>query len=329
MHRSREMWRAPVRAPVGGTLKGTARAAARAVVRSAADSPAWPPGARAITLLFIALFLLLGQFPASGAAQEAAEDGPSREAGLHRLEAALGLAEIADVLHEEAVDYARRIDADLLDGRGGAGWVELVERLHDRERMVESLHAALAQALADAPVLQMVAFFESETGRRIVEREVAARRALLDGAVEEAARDAARRLETSRPRRFALLRRFIEVNDLVEANVVAALNANLAFSAALATALGGDESSADALLGDIWAQEPAVREETEAWLMAFCALAYSDLSDAELDAYIAFSESLAGRRLNRALMTAFEALFVDLSRALGLAAGRVLSGREL
>ena len=44
---------------------------------------------------------------------------------------------------------------------------------------------------------------------------------------------------------------------------------------------------------------------------------------------IAFSESDPGRALNRALFAAFDARFVEISRALGLAAARYMTTSEL
>ena len=75
----------------------------------------------------------------------------------------------------------------------------------------------------------MIAFFEGPLGRRVVELELSARRALLDEDVEAASRTA---LEARRADDDPLLDRleaFISVNDLIESNVVGALNSNIAF----------------------------------------------------------------------------------------------------
>ena len=53
------------------------------------------------------------------------------------------------------------------------------------------------------------------------------------------------------------------------------------------------------------------------------------LTDAELDAYIAFWETPAGQRLNAALFSAFEAAFSDVSRGLGRAAGQAMLGSNI
>jgi hypothetical protein len=63
--------------------------------------------------------------------------------------------------------------------------------------------------------------------------------------------------------------------------------------------------------------------------MPYLAMAYQPLSDADLEAYIAFSRTPEGQVLNRALFAAFDALFNALSRDLGLAAARLMAGQDL
>ena len=53
------------------------------------------------------------------------------------------------------------------------------------------------------------------------------------------------------------------------------------------------------------------------------------LSKAELDAYIAYSESPAGQQLNAALFAAFDGVFTPVSKALGLAVARELQGQDI
>ena len=68
---------------------------------------------------------------------------------------------------------------------------------------------------------------------------------------------------------------------------------------------------------------------TGGWLLTFLGLAYQPLSDADLDAYIAFSETPAGQVLNRAQFAAFDALFAEVSHRLGVAAAGHLAGEDL
>ena len=83
------------------------------------------------------------------------------------------------------------------------------------------------------------------------------------------------------------------------------------------------------MLRDVWGQEADIREETETWLYSYLALAYEPLAPEDLDAYIAFSRTEAGGVLNRALFTAFDGMFAEISFALGRGAAQFIGGQEL
>ena len=83
------------------------------------------------------------------------------------------------------------------------------------------------------------------------------------------------------------------------------------------------------MLADVWSQESDIRAETEGWLYPFLALAYKPLSDADMQAYLTFSESEASRVMNAAMFAAFDEMFRDISRDLGRAAADMLSGQDI
>ena len=58
-------------------------------------------------------------------------------------------------------------------------------------------------------------------------------------------------------------------------------------------------------------------------------MAYRPLSDAELTAYVEFSQSPEGQLLNRALFATFDKVFAVVSRDLGTAAAGMLTGRDI
>jgi hypothetical protein len=61
----------------------------------------------------------------------------------------------------------------------------------------------------------------------------------------------------------------------------------------------------------------------------FLTLTYQPLSDADLQAYIAFSKTPAGQRVNAAMFQAYDALFDEISRDLGRAFGLALQGDDI
>jgi hypothetical protein len=83
------------------------------------------------------------------------------------------------------------------------------------------------------------------------------------------------------------------------------------------------------MLTDVWTQEDSIRTETEDWLFPYLTLSYEPLDDAELQAYVDFSDTPAGKRLNTALFAAFDTVFSDISHALGAAAARQMQGEDI
>jgi hypothetical protein len=258
---------------------------------------------------------------------------PVTQGEVLRLSEVLMIPEMVGILREEGIDYALSLEGDLFPPQAGGAWRLAVDAVHDLATMQARFQAALEAALSDDPaaVAAGVAFFGDDRGQRILAMELEARRALIDDKVEDAAKARLAQMEEDDRGRVDRLRRFAEVNDLIEMNVQGALNANLSFYKGLAETGGermGDIPEAQ-MLADVWGQEAEVRAETEAWLFPFLALAYSGLSDEDLEAYIAFSGTAEGRRLNAALFAAFDALFNAQSRDLGRATGRALAGQDI
>jgi len=238
---------------------------------------------------------------------------------------------VIDVMRDEGIAYGSEMEDELFPGRGGAGWRAMVSIIYDTRAMHDRFDAAFTAALdGTAEVPQITAFFGSDLGQRVLRLEVDARRAMLDPAVEEAAKQVFADLGSADPGRLAALTAFVEANDLIESNVMGAMNASLAFYQGMAE-VGAfqDVMPEDQMLADVWAQEPEVRAETVDWLFPYLALAYRPLSDADLQAYQDFSESPAGQAVNTALFAAFDAVFVAVSRDLGRAAARQMQGQEL
>ena len=83
------------------------------------------------------------------------------------------------------------------------------------------------------------------------------------------------------------------------------------------------------MLAQVWEQETEIRADTEEWLMAYLMVAYGKLSNAEIEAYVALSETAEGRALNRGLFAGFDGMYADLSYALGLAVAQQARGEDL
>ncbi|WP_341366140.1 DUF2059 domain-containing protein [Yoonia sp. BS5-3] len=243
---------------------------------------------------------------------------------------ALGLPEMLVIMQEEGVEYGMTLADDMFPGGNSAAWSAAVTQIYDIDMMYEEVRGAFAKALEGDDLDAMLAFYTSEPGATIIDLEVSARRALLDEAVEAASKDNAAIAMMDETPRFQLVQDFVDANDLIETNVVGALNSNYAFYMGLidgGVALPG--VTAETALKDVWLQEPEIRANTTEWVYSFLLMAYQPISDADLQTYIAFSETEAGQDMNAALFMAFNGMFDDISRGLGLAASRFMISQEL
>lgn len=248
----------------------------------------------------------------------------------------LGLSELIEVMRNEGQAYGAGIGEEFLPGGGSATWAAMVARIYDTEKMRQAVETGLAARIGAGERAALTRFFQSDTGRHIIRQELLARRAFLERETEEAAREAYAAArdkvedgkDAAQARRLELLESYVAVNDLVELNVAGALTANLRFYRGLVEG-GAVEMSEDEILDEVWGQEDDIRADTEDWLMAYLMMAYAPLSDDEIAAYVALSETRAGQALNRGLFTGFDAMYAHLSYALGLAVAQQMRGEDL
>jgi len=285
-------------------------------------------------LRFLALGLMLAVGVVSGTFAQAQTAGAVADADRRvvSLGNLLQMEQVIELMREEGIENALALETEMFPGQGGPRWHAVADQVYDPMAMRDIFDAAMLIELSgdDAMLAEIEAFFASPLGVRVVGLEIAARRALLDDATEEAAKVALDDMMAAKEPRFGRLQAFAEVNDLIESNVMGALNANLAFYRGLAEVGDLDETlTEEQMLTEVWAQETDIRNETEEWLFPFLALAYQPLSDADLEAYHDFSATGAGQKVNAALFLAFDAMFSKISLDLGRAAARQMQGQDL
>lgn len=269
---------------------------------------------RTLTVLTVAFFAAL----------------PVRAAPIDELYRALDIPQMLDVMREEGLAYGEELAQDMFAGLGRDRWRAALDQIYDTDRMAAAVRPDFEAALDEADIPPLLAFFTSRDGRRILELELSARRAMIDDAVEDAARTRFRDLEEG-DGDTATLRRietFIEANDLIDANVEGALNASFQFYRGLVDGGAFDISEAE-ILADVWGQEEETRADTREWLFGYMLMAYGPLDEGVLDAYVALSASPEGRALNRALFAGFNRMYDEISYALGLAAAQQMRGQDL
>ena len=255
----------------------------------------------------------------------------AQDAGqLEPLITALELREVFDAMRGEGLDYGADLDRELLEGAGGGGWQDTVGDIYEPDRIWRTFMPRFEAELQGQDIDAMTAFFSTTQGQRITTLEISARRAMLDEAVEQESRATYQAMLAEGDPRLILLSELIEANDLIEFNVMGAMNASYAFYNGLVDGRAFDfELSQEDILKDVWSQEPVIRLDTEEWMYAYLALAYAPLSDDELQAYIDFSNSEAGQALNAALFAGYDAVFLNVSKALGLSAAQLMRGQDL
>jgi hypothetical protein len=240
------------------------------------------------------------------------------DARMTLLMEALQVSEVVSILRAEGLAYGEALDADMLDGQGGAFWATQVRRIYDAQRMEEVLRRALDNGLDDDDVEAALSFFGSDAGARIIEMENEARRAMSDPEVEEAARTRYDTLKGGDDPLLALVSRYIEVNDLLGNNVSGALSSNFQFLKGLSD--GGYYKRSEAqILEEVWSERDDITADSESWLNGFLLLAYSPLDLRDLEAYVTYAGTEQGRALNAALFLGFGELYRDISYALGRA----------
>ena len=249
-----------------------------------------------------------------------------------QLSQTLKIAEILAVMRDEGLSHSAEMEANLFPGQGGAAWQTIVAQIYDLEKLQALFDVALEKSLTEntETTADIAAFFGSDLGQRVISLEIEARRTLLDDVAEAAAAKAWGQLQDDKSPRVGQIDRFAKLNDLIESNVMGAMNANLAFYRGMADAGAFNaQMTEEQMLADVWGQEPDLRKETVDWLFPFLALAYQPLSDDDLDAYIVFSESNAGKQANAAIFAAFDAVFLKISNQLGHAAARIMAGQNI
>lgn len=254
----------------------------------------------------------------------AARDRAARMAELMEV---LRIDRMVAVMRQEGLAHAESVAVAMLPDADPQAWRRKMLRLHDEDRMQRLARDGIAQALEDADLAPMLAFYRSDAGRRSVALELAARRAFLDPGALEAARASARKAPAQRK---AAIRRVIAAGDLIGRNVAASLNADLMFWRGVTDAGGaGPEGGEDDLTDAVTATLAETRRATEDWVTAYLTLACGPLTDVQMEAYVQFYETPAGRALNAALFDGFNDMYDQLAYLLGRATGRWMTSVPL
>jgi hypothetical protein len=241
---------------------------------------------------------------------------------------------LAQLLQLDA--FAMVIRADLLSsGDELAEWLlpELsaaplrvrLSGIFDAEALRQGLNDRFVRAMPPDLAADAIAFYDTELGRALVEGELQASVATQDDDVDQAAQKAAEDLPKPRA---DVLSALIEANDLIELNLAGQMTTYARLQQGLARG-GLLDMTEDEILADVWSTEEDLRADTARWAMGFLMLSYQALPNRDIQAYIAFARSPAGRAVNRALFDTYYGLYADSSLALGLALAQMAGAEKL
>lgn len=264
-----------------------------------------------------AFVLLLVLLPFKGAAEP-----------VDDLLAALHAQDISAIMEEEGRSYGVNLDADFLNGEGGEFFASQVAEAYAAKSMIANLRRSLVEQMDAAEIEASLAFFNSAEGAQAIDLELSARRAFMDEAIEAAAGDTYESLKSSKAGKYDAVARFIEVNKLVDLNVRGALSSNYNFYHGMVSG-GAYQMTEEQIRSTVYEDADDIRTDTETWVFSYLLMAYGPLSEADLDAYIAYSESDAGQALNTALFAGYDKIFDSISFQLGQAVARALKSAEL
>jgi len=282
-------------------------------------------------MLRAALLPLFLVFFGQAALAQNATPGGEISPELGALFESVGMDENFEILAEIGMADAIGLEDNLFPGRGGDAWRAVLTGFYQSGPLQDIFSQAFpSDRLSPEDVAQVTLFYSTDLGQRIVSGELTAWRAISDEATEEAANAAYFQLLEDNGARADLLSRFIEINGFIDLNVQGALNSNYAFYRGLSDAGAYEQALPPAMmLNEVWGQEPEIRRETVLWLNSFQLMAYEGLSDAEMETYIAFSDTPAARAYNAALFAGFDAVFETMSYRLGSAAARFMTAERL
>ncbi len=248
-------------------------------------------------------------------------------ADVQELYDALRLDGIAEIIHQEGIEQIDVYAENYVGPRSAAQFAQQATQIFALEGIQSTLMDGL-ETLDPEHMAAALGYFTSAQGAMFAELETTARVAISDDAVEEQAKAMAAEARDSDPTRIALLKRSIEVLDMVEFNIQAAQESQYSFLIELAQA-GAIDFSQGEILALIAEDQGELTEMVQEWLLAFTYMAYSPVSDDELQGYIDFQSSDAGQALNLALFDAFRIMDVSQSQKMGRLVAGFMAAQEL
>ena len=188
-------------------------------------------------------------------------------------------------------------------------------------RMRADVRNFLESELAEADQKQVLTWLDSDTGKKINLLEE------QSGEVtdrKERDQESSAYAATLPKNRSDRIQRFMQVVRASEAMASLIINNNLAIANGLAmTAPVQELINLEALSKQLESQRPQLIASMDKRLLAEYAYIYRTVTDAEIDAYIAFAETPSGRKYHAAFIAAIERAMAEASLVVGFEMGNI------
>ncbi len=175
-------------------------------------------------------------------------------------------------------------------GDFGSEWVRLARTIFDPDEMIERAVDMMAAVMPDDLVDHGADFYASDLGQRIVAVENAAHMTPEEQKYPEAERILGELSRTNSPR-IAWFNAMTVAIGGVDSSVRSLIEVQVRYLlASMAAGSAGIEMSEEDLRGLFRAQIPEIRKEVQLYSLLSSAYAYRDISDADIEAYVAALE---------------------------------------
>lgn len=223
---------------------------------------------------------------------------------------------IADSLPQMGVPDAQR-----------AAWERAAFLAFDSGVILEQMIAYLSASQDFAAFQGAAAFLDSPLGLRMTALE---NDAMVQPNADAEGEAIIATLMAENPARLNILRQMVDDTDLVEMSVASALSMNLAVMSGMKASrllpYDIDEAQMMALLDE---RRPVIRTQIERAYLVRAAYTYRNISDDDLNAYLAFLTGPTGRQLYAAINTASTTVLIGRARHFGALMAEFMAASDL
>ena len=191
------------------------------------------------------------------------------------------------------------------------------------QNLVARVRTGLGESLDDADLRYVLAWLESEIGRRVTRLEAAANHPDRQHEIVQFAATLASNPPPAK--RVQSVRALDQAARISESTMEATLGVQLAVATAIAASLPADQRSPVQMLAEMLdASRPRLVPLLQSQVRLLLLFTYQSLSDTELLAYLAFCQSPVGQRYNQALFQGLESAMIESAFRFGDVLTRIL-----